>query len=123
MIQAKNFKGGTEVVERINEEVSRLALVQQDVINTLASDVFAGIEAYRDFVETGMRWFDDEEKLFKKNSDLIKSALEKYRREVRRMQHIIRQSVRYMSLKTAESCNEQTRTASWGMHPYAETHR
>lgn len=24
-----------------------------------------------------MRWFDDEEKLFKKNSDLIKSALEK----------------------------------------------
>lgn len=31
MIQAKNFKGGTEVVERINEEVSRLALVQQDV--------------------------------------------------------------------------------------------
>ena len=77
MIQAKNFKGGTEVVERINEEVSRLALVQQDVINTLASDVFAGIEAYRDFVETGMRWFDDEEKLFKKNSDLIKSALEK----------------------------------------------
>ena len=64
MIQAKNFKGGTEVVERINEEVSRLALVQQDVMNTLASDVFAGIEAYRDFVETGMRWFDDEEKLF-----------------------------------------------------------
>ena len=39
MIQAKNFKGGTEVVERINEEVSRLALVQQDVMNTLASDV------------------------------------------------------------------------------------
>lgn len=75
MIRARNFKGGTEVVERINEEVNRLQLKKNEVMNILATDVFAGIEAYEEFVSTGMRWFEDEEKLFKKNRDLIENAL------------------------------------------------
>ena len=75
MIRAQNFKGGTEVVWRINEEVSRLTLEKNEVMNILSSDVFAGIEAYEKFVETGMRWFEEEEKLFKKNNELIQAAL------------------------------------------------
>lgn len=40
-----------------------------------------GIEAYEDFVHTGMRWFDEEEKLFKKNKDFIEGALAKMEAE------------------------------------------
>lgn len=75
MIRAQNFKGGTEVVSRINEEVNRLQLKKNEVMSILAGDVFAGIDAYEEFVNTGMRWFEDEEKLFKKNKELIEAAL------------------------------------------------
>lgn len=78
MIRAKNFKGGTEVVERINEEVNRLQLKKNEVTNILSNDVFAGIEAYEEFVSTGMRWFEEEEKLFKKNRELIESVLARF---------------------------------------------
>jgi hypothetical protein len=77
MIRANNFKGGTEVVERINEEVNRLQHRKNEVLALISSDVYAGIEAYEDFVNTGMKWFEDEEKLFRKNRDLIAAALEK----------------------------------------------
>ena len=77
MINSKNFKGGVEVVERINEEVNRLKLKKNEVMTILSGDVFAGIEAYEEFVKTGMKWFEDEEKLFKKNRDLITKSIEK----------------------------------------------
>lgn len=77
MIREKNFKGGIEVVERINEEVNRLQFKKNEIMRILSSDVFAGIEAYEEFVDTGMRWFEEEEKLFKKNQELIKTALSK----------------------------------------------
>lgn len=77
MIKTQNFTGGTEVIARINEEVDRLQLKKNEVVAAVATDVFAGIEAYEDFVNTGMKWFEDEEKLFKKNSDLITATLEK----------------------------------------------
>lgn len=77
MIQAQNFRGGTEVIERINEEVNRLQLKKNEVMSILSGDIFAGIEAYEEFVDTGMRWFEDEEKLFKKNRELIEAALKR----------------------------------------------
>lgn len=77
MIKANNFEGGTEVVARINEEVNRLQLKKNEVMNALSTDVFAGIEAYDNFVDTGMRWFEDEERLFKKNSELIEAAIKR----------------------------------------------
>ncbi|MGN0318246.1 MAG: hypothetical protein ACI4E1_09990 [Lachnospira sp.] len=77
MINSNNFKGGIEVVERINEEVNRLKIKKNEVLLILAGDVFAGIEAYEEFVNTGMKWFEDEEKLFKKNRELIAKAIEK----------------------------------------------
>lgn len=75
MINSNNFRGGVEVVERINEEVGRLRLRKTEVMETLAQDVCAGVEAYEDFVNTGMKWFNDEEKLFRKNKELIDKAI------------------------------------------------
>mgnify|MGYP000772290349 CR=1 FL=1 len=55
MIQAQNFQGGKDVIVRINEEVARLQRRKNEIMELLGKDVFAGIEAYEDFVHTGMR--------------------------------------------------------------------
>lgn len=80
MIREKNFKGGIEVVERINEEVNRLQFKKNEIMRILSSDVFAGIEAYEEFVDTGMRWFEEEEKLFKKEPGAYKDSVVKSRK-------------------------------------------
>ena len=77
MINSENFRGGIEVVERINEEVNRLKQKKNEVLLILSTDVYAGIDAYEEFVETGMKWFEEEEKLFKKNQELIKKSIER----------------------------------------------
>lgn len=74
MIQSKDFKGGTDVVRRINKEVDRLWLKKNQVMALLAADIFSGLEAYEDFFNTGIKWFDEEQKLFIKNSELISAA-------------------------------------------------
>ncbi len=81
LIKAKNFKGGTEVIARINNEVSRLKYRKNEVVSLLAIDVFSGIEAYEDFVDNGMKWFEEEEKLFVKNMELIEATLERAEQE------------------------------------------
>lgn len=75
MINSNNFKGGVEVIERINEEVGRLKVKKNEVMDMLSKDVKTGLEHYEDFVNTGMKWFVDEEKLFKKNKELIDKAI------------------------------------------------
>ena len=77
MINSNNFKGGVEVIERINEEVGRLKVKKNEVMDMLSKDVKTGLEHYEDFVNTGMKWFVDEEKLFKKNKELIDKAIER----------------------------------------------
>lgn len=77
MIQTQNFQGGKEVIVRINEEVARLQRRKNEIMELLTKDVFSGIDAYEEFVHTGIRWFADEEKLFKKNKDFIEAALAK----------------------------------------------
>lgn len=74
MIQSKDFKGGTDVVRRINKEVDRLWLKKNQVMALLAADIFSGLEAYEDFFNTGVKWFEEEQKLFIKNSELISAA-------------------------------------------------
>lgn len=81
LIKAKNFRGGTEVIRRINNEVSRLKYRKNEVVSLLAVDVFSGIEAYEDFVVNGMNWFEEEEKLFAKNMELIEATLERAEQE------------------------------------------
>ncbi len=77
MISTQNFKGGIQVVKRINNEVSRLKLQKDEVLTMLSHDVFEGAKAYEEFVQTGMQWFEEEQKLFAKNKDLIEKALGK----------------------------------------------
>ncbi len=77
MIATKNYKGGIDVIKRINSEVSRLKIRKNEVLNILSEDVFAGQKAYEDFVNTGIRWFEDEQKLFAKNMELIENALKR----------------------------------------------
>lgn len=77
MIAASNFRGGIEVIKRINSEVSRLKARKNEVLNILSYDVFEGAKAYEDFVNTGMRWFEDEQKLFAKNMELVKEAVKR----------------------------------------------
>lgn len=77
MIESKNFKGGTEVIKRINSEVNRLKMRKNEVLSILSYDVFEGTKAYEDFVATGIRWFEDEQKLFTKNMELIEEALKR----------------------------------------------
>ncbi|MCR5216634.1 MAG: hypothetical protein K6C69_06815 [Lachnospiraceae bacterium] len=81
LIRAKNFDGGIQVISRINNEVSRLKYRKNEVVGLLAIDVFSGIEAYEDFVEHGMKWFTEEEKLFIKNMELIQATLERAEEE------------------------------------------
>ena len=77
MIKAQNFKGGTEVIKRINNEVRKLMLRKNEVLNILGNDIYEGLEAYEDFVETGIKWFDDEQRLFAQNTELIEMALKR----------------------------------------------
>ena len=74
MIQSKDFKGGIEVVRRINKEVEYLHRKKNQVMDMLTADVFSGMEAYEDFFENGIRWFAEEQKLFMKNKELIEAA-------------------------------------------------
>lgn len=75
LIAAKNFKGGIDVVRRINSEVSKLIYEKQEVLQILSYDVFAGAKACEEYMQTAARWFEEEQKLFTKNQQLIEQAL------------------------------------------------
>lgn len=75
LIDSNNFKGATEVVRRINNEVSRMQYKKNQVLQLLNEDLKEGIEAYEGFISLGTKWFAQEQKLFVKNSDLIHKAL------------------------------------------------
>lgn len=77
LISTQNFRGGTEVAKRINNEVGRLMRQKNEVLGILSYDVFAGVDAFEKFMGSTMRWFKEEQKLFNRNSDLIHKALEK----------------------------------------------
>ena len=77
MIQSENFAGGIEVIQRINNEVGRLALQKKEVLDLLSYDVFAGAKASEEYMVTVAKWFDEESKLFEKNRALIDKAYKK----------------------------------------------
>ncbi len=77
LISTQNFRGGTQVAKRINNEVGRLMRQKNEVLGILSYDVFAGVEAFEKFMGSTMRWFKEEQKLFARNSDLIHKALER----------------------------------------------
>lgn len=75
MIGSKNFKGGIEVVRRINGEVSRMAYRRKEVIRTLEADVFEGAKAFEQYMNSVAKWFSKEEEMFQKNKELVETAL------------------------------------------------
>ena len=77
MIRAKNFKGGIDVVRRINSEVNRLVAQKEAVVELLSHDVFEGAKASEEYMATVARWFEEEQKLFVKNKTLIEQTLAK----------------------------------------------
>lgn len=77
LIRSSNFRGGAEVIRRINSEVNKLKYRKNEVLSLLSMDVFEGMQAYENFQKTGIRWFDEEQKLFHKNMELIRKALER----------------------------------------------
>ncbi|HEY5524326.1 MAG TPA: hypothetical protein VIK26_03200 [Clostridium sp.] len=77
MIESKNFKGGIEVVKRINNEVSKLMYRKNEILNILSYNVFEGIKASEELFNNSMKWFDEEQGLFDKNRKLIEVALER----------------------------------------------
>lgn len=77
MISGRNFKGGIEVVKRINNEVGRLKQRKNEVLSLLGQDVFEGIKEYEEFIDSVMSWFEDEQKLYKKNMDMIEELLKR----------------------------------------------
>lgn len=74
MIHTKNFKGGIDVIRRINSEVNRLRLQKKEVLALLGSNVFDGVKMLEEFNRTGMRWFSEEQKLFSHNMELMERA-------------------------------------------------
>lgn len=81
LISSKNFRGGTQVVRRINNEVGRIIARKNEVLNILSHDVFKGVREYQDFNDNVVKWFDEEQKLFAKNKELIDQALRQGERE------------------------------------------
>lgn len=77
MITGENFKGGIEVVKRINSEVNRLVREKDDIVDLLSYDVFAGAETYEKYMKTVGKWFSEEQKLFAKNKALVDKAVAK----------------------------------------------
>ncbi|MBC8062558.1 MAG: hypothetical protein H7Y18_18105 [Clostridiaceae bacterium] len=82
MIESKNFKGGIEVVKRINNEVSKLMQRKNEILNIFSYNVFEGMKASEELFKTSMRWFDEEQGLFDKNKRLIELALERIEESV-----------------------------------------
>ena len=77
MISSNNFKGGIDVVKRINSQVTQLILEKEQVLKLLSIDVFEGAKAYEQYMETTAKWFSEEQKLFAKNKALVDKAIEK----------------------------------------------
>ena len=77
MITSNNFKGGIDVVKRINNQVWELKSKKEQVLKLLSIDVFEGTKAYEDYMDTTAKWFSEEQKLFTKNKALVDKAIEK----------------------------------------------
>lgn len=81
MIKARNFRGGAEVIRRINSEVTRLLRQKDEVQKTLAINIFEGLKELENFQKAGLSWFEEEQKQFDQNLKLVDQALKKAREE------------------------------------------
>lgn len=76
MVSSRNFKGALEVLVRINQQVMRLEARKDEIERLLGHNVFEGVRALSDFMDNGLKWFDEEERLFTQNKVLVDKAME-----------------------------------------------
>lgn len=81
LIKTENFRGGIDVVRRINSEVERLKKKREDVIKLMASDIKAGSAACDEFMNSTTRWFKEERESFERNKNLADKAVARIREE------------------------------------------
>ncbi len=81
LIKTENFRGGIDVVKRINSEVERLKKKREDVIKLMASDIKAGSAACDEFMSSTTRWFKEERESFDRNKNLADKAVMRIREE------------------------------------------
>lgn len=81
MIDSNNFRGGIDVVKRINNQVEKLKARKIYVERLLAVDVFEGVKEYESYMDQTAKWFTEEQKLFAKNRKLLDEALTKASKE------------------------------------------
>lgn len=75
MVASRNFKGGLDVLSRINHEVMRLEAKKDGIVRLLGHNVFEGVRELSDFMTHGLAWFEEEEKLFAQNRVLVDKAM------------------------------------------------
>lgn len=75
MVASKNFGGALEVLMRINQQVMRLEAQKDGIIRLLGHNVFEGVRALSDFMDNGLKWFEEEQRLFAQNKILVDKAM------------------------------------------------
>ena len=75
MIRSRNYQGGVDVIRRINNEVRRLMVRKDEIVALLGRNIFEGVKELEAFSKTGLKWFDEEQRLFDANLELIRKAL------------------------------------------------
>ena len=81
LIKTENFRGGIDVVKRINSEVERLKKKREAVIKLMASDIKNGSAACDEFMASTTRWFKEERESFERNKNLADKAVMRIREE------------------------------------------
>ncbi len=77
MIRTEDFRGGIDVVRRINLEVTRLRKERELTVRLLQADIRAGVRACESYMAEISRWFDQERESFRKNKALVDKAVAK----------------------------------------------
>ena len=75
MIRTENFRGGIDVVRRINLEVARLRKEREETVRLLQADLHEGVRACESYMAQISAWFDEERESFRKNKALVDKAV------------------------------------------------
>lgn len=76
MVMSRDFKGGLEMIRRINQEVTRMVTQKDEIVRLFGYNVFEGAHALEVFSKQGMAWFEEEEKMFAANQELVDQAMQ-----------------------------------------------
>ena len=117
MIKAQNFRGGLEVIGRINMEVGRLMEERHEIQTLLNRHVTEGLAALENYHDRLMKWFSEEQRLFASNMALSARAVQKM--ETDRITGEAAEEVGY----GAEKCHEASRRADACLYADAEGRR